>query len=312
MNGLRKGSRSVVRGYAVIIAFLLLFAVVLSGCPSGTKTGTGGSTAGGKDGGQPKTVLKLGFVPVMNIEEMVKQFQAVAKYLGRKVDARVKLVPVQNYQQLLEKLATKEIDLGTAGSYIGYRAIKEVKAVPLVRPEQGGISTYKSLIVVRKDSGITNLRQLKGKSFAYVDMNTSAGYIYPRAVLRKMGYDPENFFSKTVLAGKHDAAFLAVFHRQEVGAAAKDLVYNQLVKQNPKIGQELSIIASGGRFPEKPIMARPGMSATMRSRIIKVFLEMNRDAEGRAALEDFGADRFIRTTVEDFASVDELAKELQR
>jgi phosphonate transport system substrate-binding protein len=48
-------------------------------------------------------------------------------------------------------------------------------------------STDHGLIFVRKDSGIRNVRHMKGKRFAYVDKATTAGYIFPHEYFREYG-----------------------------------------------------------------------------------------------------------------------------
>lgn len=294
---------------AILALSLVLLAAALVGCRAKTDTLPPSSKAGAQDA---RPVLRIGFVPVMNIEQMVKQFQDLSDYLGKGLNMRVELVPTRNYNQLLEKLITKEIDIGTAGSYIGYRAIKEVGAIPLARPQKDGVSVYKGYIVVRKDSGIKNVEQLKGKSFAFVDMYTSAGYVFPRAYLRSMGYDPDQFFGKMVFAGKHDAAFLQVFHRETVGAAAKNIVFDQIAAQNPDFKKNMLVLATSGPFPEKPVVVRPDLDKKLIRRILGTLLAMHTTPEGRNALASFGADRFIRTTLSDFSEVDRLVKHLQR
>jgi len=74
-------------------------------------------------------------------------------------------------------------------------------------------------MVARADSGIATLQDMRGKSLAWADPN-STSYLIPRSELRKSGIDPEpgKFFSRTGFAGGHEQVIVAVLHKQYDGA----------------------------------------------------------------------------------------------
>lgn len=257
-----------------------------------------------------KKVVKFGFVPVRNVEEMTREFTVLSNYLSKKTGCQFEVYPFRNYEALLEKFITKEIDLATAGSFIAYRAIKELGAKPIARPEKDGISFYTGLIVVRKDSGIKRIEDLKGKSFAFVDVNTSAGYVYPRALIKSLGYNPNEFFREVKFAGRHDAAFLAVYHRQVDAAAAKNLVFKQIARDNPDFQKKMFILAESKSFPEKPIVVRADFDPVLREKIKQILLNMDKDPEAKEVLKAVKADRFIETSLSSFAEVEKFYREL--
>jgi phosphonate transport system substrate-binding protein len=71
-------------------------------------------------------------------------------------------------------------------------------------------------MVVRADSGITNLEQMRGKSLAWADANSTSGYLIPRFALRRGGIavDGNAYFSRTGFAGGHEQGVVAVLQRQ--------------------------------------------------------------------------------------------------
>jgi len=123
----------------------------------------------------------------------------------------------------------------------------------LLKSVRGNSPYYWSAIVVRKDSGIKNVRQLEGKTIAWVDKNSAAGYVFPRAALIAAGLDPDKLFSKQVFAGKHDSAVLAVLNKSVDAAATfanddknKSGAWTQFLK--PEEAAQLTAI-----FYSKPI-----------------------------------------------------------
>jgi pyridoxal 5'-phosphate synthase pdxS subunit len=69
---------------------------------------------------------------------------------------------------------------------------------------------------VRKDSDIYSLEDMRGKSIAWSDPNTTSGYLVPSYELHQRGINPSTFFSRTGFAGGHEQAIIA----EKAGACA--------------------------------------------------------------------------------------------
>jgi len=286
------------------MAFLLFFLLILfPGCerqeePKGIITTK-----------EKSRFVRIGVVPALTVTETIKQYQPIVDYLNRRLNINAQLMPQKDYVTVLEKMKNREIDAAVMGSLICYRSIKEIGAVPLARPESNGDSTYEGVVFVRKDSGIKDIYGLRGKLFAYVDRDTSAGYVYPRYLLKEMGYDADKFFKEAVFAGKHDAAVLMVLDKKADGGAAKDDVYFKLEKQNPRIKNEMKILhLSSAKFPDRTIVVRKGFDTTLSEKIKDALINMDKDEEGRKILNASNFDRYIPTGIKDFRNLEKMLR----
>jgi phosphonate transport system substrate-binding protein len=253
--------------------------------------------------------VRIGVVPALTVTETIRQYQPVVDYLNKKLNIDGQLMPQKDYLTVLEKMRDGELDAGIFGSLLCYRATKEIGALPLARPEIGGDSTYEGLVFARKDSRIKDIDGLKGKIFAYVDRNTSAGYVYPRALLKEKGYDTDKFFKEAVLAGKHDAAVLMVLNRRADGGAAKDDVYYGLAKKDPRIERELRVLhLSSAKFPDRTIAVRKDFDPALAEKLKQALIAMDKNEEGRSALKTAGFDRYITTGTEDFRQLEDMLR----
>ncbi|MDI6744201.1 MAG: phosphate/phosphite/phosphonate ABC transporter substrate-binding protein [Thermodesulfovibrionales bacterium] len=260
---------------------------------------------------QPKAtpLARIGVVPALTITEIIKQYQPIVDYLNKRLNVNAQLMPQKDYVTVLEKMKNKEIDAAIMGSSICYRAIKEIGAIPLVRPERAGVSTYEGVVFVRSDSGIKDIYGLKGKSFVYIDRNTSAGYVYPRFLLKEKGYNADAFFKEVIFAGKHDAAVLMVLNKKADGGAAKDDVYFKLGKENPRIKNEMKILhLSSAKFPDRTIVIRKGFDSALSIKIKEALITMNKDEEGRKALKEAGFDRYLSVAAGDFGNLEKMLR----
>jgi len=172
-------------------------------------------------GAQDTIKVRIGFNPTQNSEQLTAAAQGIADYieqqLGNQVEVEV-FLPTE-YRGLIEAMHSGNLDFAFFPPDGFVIAKDEVGAQVLLKSVRYGAPFYWSAIIVRKDSGIKTIGDLEGKDIAWVDPNSAAGYIFPKAELTLAGIDPDNFFANQTFAGKHDAAVLSVLNGS-VDAAA--------------------------------------------------------------------------------------------
>jgi phosphonate transport system substrate-binding protein len=118
-----------------------------------------------------------------------------------------------DYNGVIQALSSGQVDYATmgGGSYANVDAQIGGKAVPFltVRQAEGNIGYY-SVMMVRSTSPYRSLADLKGRKIAFVDFNSTSGYIIPRRAMRQEGIDPDHFFGETIMAGGATQAALAL------------------------------------------------------------------------------------------------------
>jgi phosphonate transport system substrate-binding protein len=240
--------------------------------------------------------IKIGIVPSVSPVVLMEQSQPLMDYLSEKLNTPVELVLFDKYEELIRALENKETELVIAGSLTAYEALSETGAIPLARPEKNKISTYRGVIFVRKNTGIKSLSEMKNRSFAYVNKETSAGYIFPRAEIKKLGKDPDEFFSSIVFGEKHDLTINKVLD----GGAVKNTVYYKTANDNPRIKEETAVIMESKDYPDRTFLARRDFDSLTAKKIKTILMTMKYDGPEKNILEKFVADRFIETGLEDF------------
>lgn len=234
---------------------------------------------------------------------MVEKYQPLMEYLSAKIGRPVELRVFASTQEIIRNLGSGDIDALIIGSSGGARAIRDLGAVPVARPEKGGVSGYRGCIIVRKDSGLKKIEELKGKRFDYVGRGASAGYIYPRALLAGKKLDPDAFFGAATFVGKHYIAVMKVLNRESDGASVKDQDLEKLSRSDPRVAAEILVLGKSGLYPDGTLLFRRVTSAATVKEVEKVLLGIDKDPKGRAALAAVGADRYIVTGKKDFAEL---------
>ena len=161
----------------------------------------------------------MGFTPAENAENVETNGEMMAQALARRTGFPFKVYVASSYAAVIEALAHDQIDFAWLPPFSLIQAEKLCQAQPLLKIVRHGNDSYFGGVIVRKDSGITAVTQLKGMSIAWADVVSTSGHIFPKAKMMGMGIDPETFFKRQLYAGGHDKVVIAVLSGQvEAGA----------------------------------------------------------------------------------------------
>ena len=149
--------------------------------------------------------------------QLVRRREVYREHLSKALGMPVRLYESSDYNGVIQAISSGQVDFANiaGGGYANVDAQVGDKVAPLLTPRQAeGETGYYSALVVRADSPMKSLADVKGHSLGYVDYNSTSGYLYPRAALRKQGIDPDTFFGKTSFAGGHTQAVMALANGQ--------------------------------------------------------------------------------------------------
>jgi phosphonate transport system substrate-binding protein len=254
--------------------------------------------------------ILIGILPEMNVFKQKQRFIQLGAYLSKKTGVKVEFTILSRYGNIIERFSAERMDGAFFGSFTGALAIKKLGVVPLARPVNlDGTSTYHGYLFVRKDSGIKNVRDMKNKRMAFVDKATTAGYLFPLAYLKENGVtDPDHYFRETLFTGSHDAAINAVLNRKADVGAAKHSIYDRERAEDPRVDNEIMILAHSPRVPSNGLCVRAGLDESIKNKLKSVLMNLHTDPAGKLVLQEFGALKFIETTARDYQPVFEMAK----
>jgi len=264
-----------------------------------------------KDQAREPLRIKIGLVPEEDIRKMAQRYQPLVEYLSKKINQKVILIFLDNYGEVCDKFIYKQLDAAFFGSF-SY-ALTHVKAEvePIARPDYYGTSTYRGLIIVREDSNIKNVSDMKDKRLALVHRATYAGYLYPLYYFKNHGVENlQGYFSKVTYAASHDKAIYSLLRGEADIAASKDLVYQRIIKENPDLEKKLTILSASGPVPSNTLCVSKYLEPGLKDKLKNALLNLDNDPEAKIALESLGAVRFIETKDTDYQNLYDTIKAL--
>ncbi len=278
---------------ALIVACLI---IGMSACSSSSKSDDSSSDS------SEKTSLTVQFVPTNNDGSMDAKCKPFAEYLSKALGVDVTVTVATDYSTIVEAMASGKVDIGIMppAAYVQARSQGAAKAVlssSLVdydeneQPITGSsANSFKGEVLVRADSDMTSLTDLKGKTIATLSANSASGYIYPVAEMKDLGIDPTSDCTivtvndipseiTAVLEGQADAAFVFEGARY---------VFSSKFENNDLFTDLKVLYLTEGDIPNDAIAVLPSMSAEMQEKVKEVFLNMPNDDEGKEAMAMWG------------------------
>ncbi|MCL2655879.1 MAG: phosphonate ABC transporter substrate-binding protein [Betaproteobacteria bacterium] len=254
--------------------------------------------------------IVMGLIPAENNEEMVKTFEPMRAYLEQKLGQKVKVFTATDYTGVIEGMKKKRVDIAWFGPLSYYLAEMEAGAEAFaVGIREGSNShTYKSILVAPCNSGVRSIKDLKGKSVAFVDPASTSGGLMPSYMVKQeTGLMPQEYFGKFSYAGSHDATELAVKNKTVDAAADNDITYENMIDKGLITRQTNCIIAESNPLPGSPLVYRGDLPAETKKAIQEAIL----NAHNEIKVTGYGKiSRYVAVGPRDYQVVRDMVKEL--
>jgi phosphonate transport system substrate-binding protein len=227
--------------------------------------------------------LKFGVVSVLSKAETQAAFEPLMTYLSTALGQTVSLYIAKDEGDLRTRMEAGVVDVAAFSPFAYVDAARGGKIRIIAQSVLNGSATYRGLIIKRFDSGINTLTDLTGRRFAFVDLKSTAGYVYPRAMLLEKGINPERTFKDTLFLGSDEKVIAAVL----LGSAHAGAVYDGAVAAAKAKGLatfDLEVLASTDPIPYDAIVVRVDLDAVQVKRMQAALVELNRSPAGREVL----------------------------
>ena len=159
--------------------------------------------------------FRIGILGGENEADRLRNFQCMEDHLKTTLGVeKVSFFPAADYDGVIQGLLGGTLDyaeLGASGYAKIYLENAEAVEPILTTVQTDGSTGYHSIMVARKDSGITKIEDLKGKKLGFADPDSTSGYLVPLVTLPEaIGGPVKEFFGETGFGGGHENLVLEV------------------------------------------------------------------------------------------------------
>ena len=246
--------------------------------------------------------LVMGFVPSRSVHEIQISSQKIADYLSKQTGYGIKAITLSNYAGVALAMKSKRVDFAFVGP-VNYLLIDErAGAFPLTAAVRKGQKGYRGIIIVRTDSGIHSLADLKGKRFAFGDALSASASLYPKMALRKAGINPKVDIKSLMLSSQNAVVSSVLAGKVDAGAIYEDARLNpEVLKYYPDAMARTRVIYYTPLIPGDPQIVRASLNAGQRKKLAEALLAMAHDTRAKIWLKDiYGIDGLRAASADEY------------
>ncbi len=299
----------------VTILSMALCVSMAAGCSNAEETANVNS-AGGEDG-----VFTIAYAPNESTDQSSDARNGLASELSAVLGCEVEEIQASDYNAIIEALRTGKADMAYMGPLAIALGIERAEVEPIVMKAEDGDrnkAVYHSVLIASSsDSGINSIADIKGRTMAFVDPDSTSGNLVPSSeIIKAFPEDALNsdklhtngdFFEAVSYSGSHQAGLQAVVKGDvDVVPISDQILASEIAKGNAN-ESDVKVIHKSGKIPAEAMVVASDVSEETKI-ILKDFLTAyDNQAYFTDVIKKDNA-RFIECSVSDYDAIVELNK----
>ncbi|GHF64878.1 phosphonate transport system substrate-binding protein [Deinococcus metalli] len=232
------------------------------------------------------TVINFGLIPTEGSSAAEERFKPLFDYIEKSMGVPVKAYVGADYAAVILAMQNKKLDIGYFGPKSYIEAADRAGAVALVKDNAiSGGTGYNSILISKAGGPIKTFADAKGMDFAFVDPNSTSGYLVPLShFLLDLKVKPEEYFKRVTFAGSHENVVLGVANGTIPIGATNNLDLDRAVEKGAVKKSDLTVLWTSKVIPSGPIAVRKDLPVSFQNALKAALLKFN-DAKGLEQLQ---------------------------
>lgn len=258
---------------------------------------------------QESKPLVLAVHPYLPALEIERRFAPLARHLEAATGRRFQISVSSDYSAHIKRVGTHSVDIAYLGPAPYVTLVKTYgREFPLLaRQETNGTPAFHGHIVVAETSDLETLADVRGRSFAFGDPQSTMSHLVPYYMLLEAGVKLDDLTRHPFLGGHRNVA-LGVLSGDFAAGAVKEDIYEEYRARG------LRSIAVSPPIPDHPFVATRVLPADLRDKIRASLLALGADPAKRGILTSIQPDltRFISAEDSDYDILRRVIERLGR
>lgn len=265
----------------------LFFLLLLSSCHKEDRPYQPSFSSQSLDGA--RKTYNFGVMPLHNPKLMLERYRPILAYLNSNIEGvNFTFETARNYEEFEKKLYGADYAFALANPY---HVVQAVQHGYHVFGKMGDDDYFRGLLLVRRDSGIHEIADLKGKKVSYTAKNALAATMMPQYYLQTRGLDV-NQDIENLYVGSQESSIMNLYLGNVSAAAASVRPWLTYQRDYPDKAAQLEVKWTTESLIHNGLLARADMPPELVQQVARLLASLHESDEGRAMLEKVMISRF--------------------
>lgn len=238
---------------------------------------------------QKKTVYIFGVHPLHNPKRLFEVYQPMVSFINARLNgSELRLEASRNYSTYEKKLFSGYFHFSLPNPY---QTIVSTQHGYKIFGKMGDDENFKGIILVRKDSGIEKVSDLKGKIVSYPAPTALAATMMPQWYLHTHGININNEI-KNSYVGSQESSIMNVYLKKSAAASTWPPPWYAFIKERPEVAQEVMIKWETTSLPNNGFVVRRDVPKDVVAQVAEIIFSLHTHPEGRKILSAMQLSRY--------------------
>jgi phosphonate transport system substrate-binding protein len=246
------------------------------------------------------TTYKIGIHPYLNSKKMYRSYRPILDLVESKVGGVTLVLETSaSYAEYNAKLYRGDFDISLPNPFQTYNALSHgYKVVAKMKPD----SVFKGIFVARKEFGLKDPAQLKGKSVSFPAPTALAATMMPLYFLHEHGIDVKKELTIKYVGSQY-SSILNAYSCDTTAAATWPPPWEAWAEENPKKAQEMEIVWQTEPLINNGFVVKKEMDPEVVRQLVNILVQLDQSNKGKKLLNNAGFEGFAPAADADYEKI---------
>ena len=216
-------------------------------------------------------VMILGIHPLHNPKRLHEMFAPIADYLSKNIDGvQIKIEASRNYATFDKKLYSRKFHFSLPNPF---QTVNSLKYGYNVFAKMSDDENFRGIFLVRKDSNIKSVMDLKGYAVSFPAPTALAATMMPQYYLQQHGLNVMHDIDIKYV-GSQESSIMNVMLGNTKAGATWPPPWRALAKERPALAKELTVIWQTDFLPNNSLVVRDDIKESTVRQVKKLLLNL--------------------------------------
>ena len=256
-----------------------------------------------------RDVYIFGVHPLHNPKRLFEVYQPMVKYINERLEkSELRLEASRNYAAFDKKLFSGYFHFSLPNPY---QTVISTQKGYKVFGKMGDDENFRGIILVRKDSGIKKVSDLKGKVVSYPAPTALAATMMPQWYMHTHGVDITKEITNSYV-GSQESSIMNVYLGKSVAASTWPPPWRAFIKERPEVAEQVTVKWETPSLPNNGLVVREDVPQRVTERVSKIIFSLHTHDEGKKILQAMELSRYEAAEDKTYDSVRKFLDRFER